>query len=235
MSTTQPAVAAPSNQRLWIFDLTAGERSTLVATFGGWALDGMDVMVYSFVIPSLIAAWHISKSDAGWLGTAALLMSSLGGWLAGLMADRFGRVRVLQITIVWFAVFTFLSGFTQEFLATAPLPRVARFGVRRRVGGGLGADGRNHPRATSRQSGGNRARRLGGRLGHCRVFLHGAAVETSPATGAGAPCSGSASCPRSWCFTSGRKSKSPKFIPRPAIPWKSATKAISWKSSAPRC
>jgi MFS family permease len=75
----------------------------------------MDVMVYSFVIPSLIATWHISKSDAGWLGTAALLMSSFGGWLAGLLADRFGRVRVLQWTIVWFALFTFLSGFTYNF------------------------------------------------------------------------------------------------------------------------
>ncbi len=115
MSNTQPAVAAPSNQRPWIFDLTPRERSTLIATFGGWALDGMDVMVYSFVIPTLIAAWHISKGQAGLLGTAALLISALGGWLAGLLADRFGRTRILQITILWFAFFTFLCGFTNSF------------------------------------------------------------------------------------------------------------------------
>ncbi len=115
MSTAQPEVATPSQQPFWIFDLTAPERSTLVATFGGWALDGMDVMVYSFVIPTLIAAWHISKGQAGLLGTAALLISAVGGWLAGLLADRFGRVRVLQITILWFALFTFLSGFTNSF------------------------------------------------------------------------------------------------------------------------
>ena len=115
MNTSQPGVAAPPKQRPWILDLTARERSTLVATFGGWALDGMDVMVYSFVIPTLIAAWHISKGQAGLLGTAALLISAVGGWLAGLLADRFGRVRVLQITILWFAFFTFLSGFTNSF------------------------------------------------------------------------------------------------------------------------
>ncbi len=115
MNISQPGVAAPAKQRPWILDLTAGERSTLVATFGGWALDGMDVMVYSFVIPTLIAAWHISKGQAGLLGTAALLISAVGGWLAGLLADRFGRVRVLQITILWFAFFTFLSGFTNSF------------------------------------------------------------------------------------------------------------------------
>ena len=114
-TTAKPTSPPPAAGGTWLSQLSAREKSTLVATFGGWALDGMDVMVYSFVIPSLIAAWHISKSDAGWLGTAALLMSSVGGWVAGLLADRFGRVRVLQITIVWFALFTFLSGFTHNF------------------------------------------------------------------------------------------------------------------------
>ncbi len=115
MSATQPGDSSSTKQRPWILELTVQERSTLVATFLGWALDGMDVMVYSFVIPALIAAWHISKGQAGLLGTSALLISAVGGWLAGLLADRFGRVRVLQITIVWFAFFTFLSGFTNSF------------------------------------------------------------------------------------------------------------------------
>jgi MFS family permease len=118
MSTTA-SPSAPSTARFlgleWLAQLSPSERSTLVATFGGWALDGMDVMVYSFVIPSLIAAWHISQGQAGLLGTVALLISAVGGWLAGTLADRFGRVRILQLTIVWFAVFTFLSGFTQSF------------------------------------------------------------------------------------------------------------------------
>lgn len=99
----------------WIAKLSAQERSALVATFAGWMLDGMDVMVYSFVLPSLMLLWHISREKAGVLGTSALIVSSVGGWLAGLAADRYGRVRVLQITILWFAVFTFLSGFTNNF------------------------------------------------------------------------------------------------------------------------
>jgi len=112
MHSTQPVQAAT---RPWIVDLTRNERTTLIATFGGWALDGMDVMIYSFVIPTLIAVWHISKGQAGLLGTVALLISAVGGWLAGLLADRFGRTRILQLTILWFAVFTFLSGFTNSF------------------------------------------------------------------------------------------------------------------------
>jgi MFS family permease len=99
----------------WFTQLNPRERSTLAATFAGWMLDGMDVMVYSFVLPTLVAVWHISKGQAGLLGTSALLLSSLGGWIAGLAADRFGRVKVLQLTILWFAFFTFLSGFANGF------------------------------------------------------------------------------------------------------------------------
>jgi MFS family permease len=108
---TEPA----PTRKLWLLDLHSEERSALVATFAGWMLDGMDVMVYSFVLPSLMLLWHISKGQAGLLGTSALLLSSVGGWLAGLAADRFGRVRILRLTILWFAFFTFLSGFTNTF------------------------------------------------------------------------------------------------------------------------
>ena len=104
-----------NDERYWLIQLQSGERTTLFATFAGWMLDGMDVMIYTFVMPSLIALWHITHSQAGMIATATLLLSSLGGWLAGLAADRFGRVRILQLTIAWFALFTFLSGFTNSF------------------------------------------------------------------------------------------------------------------------
>jgi MFS family permease len=101
--------------RSWIGQLSAPERAAFIATFGGWMLDGMDVMVYSLVLPTLLLEWHITKGQAGLLSTATLLLSSLGGWLAGILADRVGRVRMLKLTIFWFAFFTFLSGFTRDF------------------------------------------------------------------------------------------------------------------------
>jgi MFS family permease len=104
-----------SENRWWIRQLSGAERAAFIATFGGWMLDGMDVMVYSLVLPTILLAFHISKGQAGLLSTATLLLSSLGGWVAGIMADRFGRVQVLKLTIFWFAFFTFLSGFTQNF------------------------------------------------------------------------------------------------------------------------
>src|SRR5690242_11529175 len=99
----------------WISDLNTRERHAFTACIGGWALDAMDVQLYSFAIPALIATWSITRTQAGELGTAALLVSAVGGWLAGWFADRFGRVLTLQIAILWFAAFTFLSGLAQNF------------------------------------------------------------------------------------------------------------------------
>ena len=99
----------------WLRDLSGQERKTLIAAFGGWSVDALDVMVYTFVIPTLITAWGMSKAQAGLIATATLITSAVGGWLAGILADRIGRVKVLQFTILWFAVCTFLCGFTSSF------------------------------------------------------------------------------------------------------------------------
>jgi MFS family permease len=99
----------------WFRALSSTERTTFWACFTGWALDAMDVQIYALVMPTLIVVWGLSKGQAGTLGTAALLMSALGGWIAGILSDRIGRVRVLQITILWFAVFTGLSGLTSSY------------------------------------------------------------------------------------------------------------------------
>jgi MFS family permease len=109
------APASESGPLGWYNQLAARERRTFWACFGGWALDAMDANLYSFVIPALIAAWGISRADAGMLATATLLSSSIGGWLSGIIADRIGRVRALQVSVVWFAVFTALSAVTNSY------------------------------------------------------------------------------------------------------------------------
>ena len=99
----------------WFTSMQVRERRTFWACFTGWALDAMDVQIYAVVMPTLIGLWSLSQTQAGTLGTAALLFSSAGGWIAGILADRFGRVAVLRLTILWFAFFTFLSAFTQSY------------------------------------------------------------------------------------------------------------------------
>lgn len=99
----------------WLREQSAAERKTLIAAFTGWSVDSLDFMVYTYVIPTLMTTWMMSRSEAGLIATATLIVSSIGGWLAGILSDRFGRVRVLQVTILWFSVSTFLCGFTNSY------------------------------------------------------------------------------------------------------------------------
>ena len=108
-------IATGNGLTAWFSELSSAERRTFWAAFGGFALDGMDILLYSFVIPSLIALWAMSRADAGLIATVALLVSALGGWAGGILADRIGRVRTLQVTILWFSIFTGLSGLTNSF------------------------------------------------------------------------------------------------------------------------
>ncbi len=95
--------------------MTAPERSTFIACATGWALDGMDFMIYPLVLGSIMRLWGVSGGHAGLAATVTLLASAIGGWLAGFLSDRIGRVRTLQLTILWFSLFSLLSAFAQDF------------------------------------------------------------------------------------------------------------------------
>jgi MFS family permease len=96
-------------------DMTGPERRTFWACFGGWALDGMDFMIYPLVLSSLMTLWQVSKGSAGLAVTLTLIASAFGGWCAGYLSDRIGRVRTLQITILWFSFFSLLCALAQTF------------------------------------------------------------------------------------------------------------------------
>jgi MFS family permease len=99
----------------WYHELSTGERRTFWGCAAGWALDAMDVQLFSFVLPAIMLTLGITSGQAGLLGTSALISSAVGGWIAGVLADRYGRVRVLQWSILWYSVFTALSACAQSF------------------------------------------------------------------------------------------------------------------------
>ncbi len=99
----------------WYRDINQQERRTFWSCKLGYGLDGMDTQMLSFVIPTLIALWGITSAEAGLIHTSTLLASALGGWIAGILSDRIGRVRTLQLTVLWFAFFTFLCGLAQNY------------------------------------------------------------------------------------------------------------------------
>ncbi|SFM30457.1 MFS transporter [Methylobacterium pseudosasicola] len=95
--------------------MSLSERRTFWGCAAGWTLDGMDFMIYPLVLGTLVNLWHVDPSKAGLAATSTLLASAVGGWAAGYMCDRIGRVPTLQITIAWFSAFSLLCAFAQDF------------------------------------------------------------------------------------------------------------------------
>jgi MFS family permease len=118
--------------------LTQNQIRGFWASWGGWALDGMDSFLYALVlVPSLrdllprsgIAA---SKGNVGYYG-GLLFALFLFGWglafLWGPVGDKFGRVRTLMLTVAWYSVFTFLSALVTNVWQLAVLRLLAGIGI----------------------------------------------------------------------------------------------------------
>ena len=99
----------------WYWTLSPPGRAAFWATFGGWALDAYNQMTVGFVLPAVTAAFALSPAQAGLLGSVGLVMSAVGGAVAGALADAVGRVRVLILSIASYALFTLLAGCAQSY------------------------------------------------------------------------------------------------------------------------
>jgi MFS family permease len=99
----------------WYRQATARVKRVFWTCSAAWALDSMDALVYGFMIPALMTAFGMTLLEAQFINTANFVAAALGGWIGGLLCDRFGRARLLQFTILWFSFFSFLSGFANTY------------------------------------------------------------------------------------------------------------------------
>ena len=113
-----PQPIPPTQSFSWL-DATPAQRRVVVAAGLGWMLDAFDVMLYSIVLATLMRAFGMSRETAGALNALTLVASALGGLLFGLLADRFGRRRMLSASILLYSVFTFACGLSTTIAALA--------------------------------------------------------------------------------------------------------------------
>ncbi|MBS1854333.1 MAG: MFS transporter [Acidobacteria bacterium] len=98
--------------------LTPNQVRGFWAAWGGWALDGMDSFLYALVmVPALRdllprSGVPATEANVGYWGGVLFAVFLLGwgcAFLWGPIADRFGRVRTLVLTILCYSLFTFLG------------------------------------------------------------------------------------------------------------------------------
>jgi MFS family permease len=108
------------------------------AAWGGWTLDGMDAFIYALVlVPALNellprSGIAVNAGTIGFYGSVLQALFLLGWGLSmvwGPIADRFGRVKALMLTILFYSVFTFACGLVTNIWQLAVLRVLCGIGL----------------------------------------------------------------------------------------------------------
>ncbi len=118
--------------------LTRNQLRGFWAAWAGWTFDGMDSFIYALVlVPALTellprSGVAATPANVGFYGSV-LFALFLVGWglstLWGPVADRFGRVRTLVLTIVCYSLFTFLGAIATNVWELAIFRLLAGVGI----------------------------------------------------------------------------------------------------------
>ena len=115
----------------------ADARRAVIASALGYAMDGFDLLILSFILAPLSASLALNPREAGSLITWTLIGAVGGGFLTGPLSDRYGRVHVLSWTILLFASFTGLSAFAQGYWDLLAYRTIAGIGLGGEFGIGM--------------------------------------------------------------------------------------------------
>jgi MFS family permease len=116
-ATHPPAAeqASDDGALTWLRALGPRGRRAFAGAFGGYALDSYDYFTLPLSMVALAAYFGLDSGQTGLFTTVTLVASAVGGALAGVLADRIGRVKALMITVITYAVFTVACGFAPTY------------------------------------------------------------------------------------------------------------------------
>ncbi|MGX1031752.1 hypothetical protein RKD38_006433 [Streptomyces ambofaciens] len=136
--TRPPGTAEPAAEDGpfgWLRALGPRGRRAFGGAFGGYALDSYDYFTLPLTMVALAAYFGLDSGQTGLLTTVTLVVSAIGGALAGVLADRVGRVKALLLTVITYAVFTVACGFAPNYETLLVFRALQGPRLRRRVGG----------------------------------------------------------------------------------------------------
>ncbi|MEI9924215.1 MAG: MFS transporter [Bradyrhizobium sp.] len=108
--SARTAQAADIAGRLERLPLTSYQRSIFGIIATAWFFDSMDLAALTFVLGSIRQTFQLSTAEAGLLSSMSFLGMFLGAASAGLVADRFGRTRVFQVSMIFWGLGSLFCG-----------------------------------------------------------------------------------------------------------------------------
>lgn len=92
-------------------------------------VDGADMLLLSYSLSSLKAEFGLSSFQAGMLGSVTLAGMAIGGIFGGWASDKFGRVRIISLSIIKFSLLTALLGFVSNVYEFAAVRFLSALGL----------------------------------------------------------------------------------------------------------
>ena len=108
--SARTAQAADIAARLERLPLTSYQRGIFGIIATAWFFDSMDLAALTFVLGSIRGTFQLSTAEAGLLSSMSFLGMFLGAASAGLLADRFGRARVFQVSMIFWGLGSLFCG-----------------------------------------------------------------------------------------------------------------------------
>ena len=96
--------------RLDRLPLTSYQRGIFAIIATAWFFDSMDLAALTFVLGSIRQTFQLSTAETGLLSSMSFLGMFVGAASAGLLADRFGRARVFQVSMIFWGLGSLLCG-----------------------------------------------------------------------------------------------------------------------------
>jgi SHS family lactate transporter-like MFS transporter len=109
------AVRVEASAVPWYSQVSRDQWRAFWAVFLGWIVDAFDFNIMTFILIDIQKSFTVDRALAGLLGTVTLIMRLVGGAAAGTIADKWGRRLPLMLSVLWFSVFAFLSGFSTSY------------------------------------------------------------------------------------------------------------------------
>ena len=113
--STRDALAFDAPTIPWYSQVTGDQWRAFWAVFLGWVVDAFDFTISTFILIDIQNSFGVNRASAGALGTVTLMMRLVGGVASGTLADKYGRKLPLMLSVLWFSVFAFLSGFSTSY------------------------------------------------------------------------------------------------------------------------
>lgn len=100
--------------RLERLPMTSYQRGLFAIIATAWFFDSMDLGLMTFVLGSIKTEFGLSAVQTGLLASSSFLGMFLGAATAGMLADRFGRKPVFQLSMIFWGIGSLMCGLSNS-------------------------------------------------------------------------------------------------------------------------